>query len=418
MGEYEDVQVETKGGLEERYNALYEPAAASRRVVEYMVEHPFADRTVFKAATNLESYINTYPELVQLGAILLDTRTRVESAYREIQGQTGGSNRKIAEVLFEVAQRKEKHRPEGKLVMSYLDNPFALVLVAEGKDFERLDSRDVAGHYNSALKVRVAALDLKVPFIAIKKGSGLSQEEIFEHERNHAFNDKIKQALKRADKPHLWGEQLNYGSEALKVAGNLHKAWELNGDLKSEAMLRSDPSWRQTMGHSLNKAKDEIIVSLMTGESMEFLYERGGYYDYFSRDFDMQGTTEVENLLWNSYLKIIKSEIHIARMTQGLYKSLELQEKADNLPWMLMRIPLGNWKNELNVSGVTSETEIIGKIIKRRSEISRSVFGRLRKLTKPLKVPVEDTTLKDIQSSQDKLLIPELLEYWQNQARS
>ena len=418
MNEFGDVQIENNRGVRERYEALYEPAAASKRVIEYMVQHPFTDRSVFKAATNLESYVQSYPEVVQLGAVLLDTRTQVERIYGGLQTQTGSSNRKIAEVLFDEAQKKENRRPEGKLEMSYLNNPFALVLVAGGSDFKRLDPRDVAGHYNSSLKVKVLAQGSRVPFIAIKRGSGLSQEEIFIHERNHAFNDMFKKALKITDRSHLWGNGLSDGKERWQVLGDVYSAWELSGEIDKEEAIKSHQAWKRTIDHMLNRAKDEIIVRLMTGETMNSLFERNGFYDYFARDFKLEGNTKIEDLLWNTYLEIIRPEIEIVKSTQGIYRNFGLYDKADTLPWMLMRIPLGSWKNNLNVTGITSETELVRKIIKGRQDTGRTIKGRLRKITSALRSPAEDIAYKSIQNNQEDLLIPELLEYWQNLGKS
>ncbi len=404
MAESGNGHIEQVLGLQEIYKDLHEPAAASKRVLDYLIRNPFCDRSVLKSATNLQTSGEKYPEIIHLAGAALDTRTKVANVYSELSLRSGQNQKRIASVLYEAAQGKHPNASKGNLEMGYLDNPFALVIVADEADFKHLNHRDSAGYYNNGLQVEFGNKQFTVPFIAIQSGTSLSKGEILRHENMHANNDLVRQSLDRVRKDQLWGGNSPlYENDANRISTSLVSTWDENSQNPDrQGLIKSNRDWRRMMDYSLSYAKDEIIVRLITGEDTNSITKRHGPYDLQDEVFNLKKDGGVVSYFWTVYTNLIKKEVQVAKKVMNTYSAFDMKEKEELFPWMLQRIPLGSWGIELNKVGISSEVEIIDKIIaakKSRWFGSHSGFNKLK---------------DGLLGRQDELLVPQLVEYWQS----
>lgn len=409
MSEYENSQVEMKPALEERFKDLYEPSLATKRAIDFMAKNPFCDRKVFRTATNVKSFSGAYPEMKYLVGAILDSRTQVRSAYEELQKSTGSNGKKIGNLLYESAQGGTVHQAAHPVEMSFLSNPFALVITVSGEDFQYLRSPDSGGYFMEKLNIYSGNVRLFCPFIAIRRDSTNFVKLALDHERHHAFNSLVEESLQSAEKGNLWGQDnILTTIERAEAYKNIQKLWNQNSTNPARrALLTANTNYKRMISHSLAKIKDEAIVRLTTGEPLDPVTTRYGLYDKIQKHFGMRSQDPLSTFYWEAYTNSLKMEFAAARQSIDTYNKFGLTGRADVLSWMLMRIPLGEWRNELNTVGVTSEVDIIEKIIKAR-EIQRD---------KRKGKSEDESRLRDIVTLQEGLLIPRLVEYWQDVER-
>lgn len=397
--------IEFGSSLQEKYDALAAPAIASKRVVDFFNQNPFCDRTVLRSTTNLQAFVENGSEVVHLAGVLLDTRENIRRAYSELSSVTGKNQKKIATVLYEAAQVKSPHEPKGIIKMGYLDNPFALTIIADKTDFAFLDPRDIAGHYNSRLNIGVENKQFTVPFIAIQSGTSLSIDEILNHEKKHGINDMIMRSFLRVNKGYLWGGHLQlYSGENNKIARSLVEAWGQNTqNPDKQAVIKLNPNWRRMMDYSLSYAKDEIIVRFMTGEDTGIVTKDHDMYDLQDSFFHLDKDKGVTPYFRKVFTTLVRQEVESVIKVMRTYSAIGMKEKAEILPWMLQRVPLGDWRTELNKVGISSEVELINAVLKYKKNhriITKSSAGA-------------DRLLNGMLEKQNELLTPQLVEYLQ-----
>lgn len=399
-----------ESSLSERFKDLYQPSLASKRVIDYMAENPFYDSDVFKAAINMKGLSASYTEIMYLVGGVLDSRTQVRRAYETLQRSAGSNGKKIGNILYESAQKNEVHSATEPVEMAYLDNPFALVISVGSEDFKYLHSPDSGGYFMSRLEFYSGNTRLSSPFIAIKRDRAEYIETVLSHEKQHAYNILVKEALISANKGNLWGSDSLTPTERIAATDNAGRLWRQHStNPDRSALMTSNPDYKKMINHSLSEIKGEMLARLTTGETLNAVVTRLGLYDHLQQDFGMEFSDPFSAFYWHKYTDKLKETFTPVLRAMKTYSRVGLDQRANLLPWMLMRSPVKNWGAELNSVGVTSEVEIIEHILRGKGKLNQGVLNSTQ---------ADAAIFQEMVAMQDEPLIPQLVDYWQSIERS
>ncbi len=389
MSELGQMRLESATPLEVAYEALCRPAQITKFAIEFMATHPSCSKDELAQAVGSESKPANLSEISILVNELIKRREIVANVHQALAEDAPKLKMTPGQYLYRLITDPSGQEPAGQVDISNPAEPFAVYLMTRKEDFGRLDSRDVAGHYARLKHIKFGSRHpITVPFIALRSDLMANDlQSATTHETWHAFVDIVNSTLWKSQKIALWGSHhIRLRFMRSEWSSQLTKNWTRlkypTADKDVEKLKATSP-WKNILGYTFAWSKDELITRLANQEPTTWLTERNGLYDYVSREFTAL-PPDLANLLWEEHKKIILRETATIDKILTTYRNLGFSQKADLLPWILMRIPLGQWTESLVNAGVLEEVKWMDKLINLKNGQIGSGLSNMQMQLKPL----------------------------------
>jgi hypothetical protein len=358
-----------------RMEVLFDNALCIETLISALEDNPNMSKEGLEQLL-LKSRV-VHPEVTtQFVRRLLDIRIRVEEVLDALAAKH--SPERKAQLLYcSVARHQKKNeKPQGQLTMD-TTYPLALALyVSNPEDFARIDARrNIGGFYAATQNVKLIGNlnPLVFPFIAIMGSQGES-DYVMRHEKGHAENRVLQNALPKDTHRVVWGNLADKPTKEIVAYSTAVDTWSQSSDEEEQRKLleytrshAKEQDKARVLQYALAHAKDEILAEYHAnqesfGAYRKHLLKRGGLYDYFGNSLSIDTSSATYKELWTSYESILHENIDVADAIVRAYKRLGLFKRIDHFRWVLAQIPVEKWKEQLEATLFVEEATILGDV--------------------------------------------------------
>ncbi len=315
------------------------PARVTANIFEIIKKDHNIPLDQLAASSGADYYSKWYPDLGLLVNRVWNTRQSVGEFLYDINMWSSKHKKKPQEAIFESLSNGKK--PTGEVQLLKEESDLAVVLEMSPDDYHAVNNNKRSiGCY---MKKQNFMIDERnyvfIPVIAIKTSS--HSNNILEHERAHAWHHQFVDSVISNKEWWRKPERVYENMERLKTK------WNKNPNEAIKSAIR-----KRTLEGVYLLARSEIISMLISGDDMEYLFERKGSYDYLQH---LENTTDLYNNMWSEYESTVRRELRTVENLWNIYTQSGWNRRKELIPWMLMRMPLDSWSNKLTEIGVIEE---------------------------------------------------------------
>jgi hypothetical protein len=351
-----------------RMETLLDNAALVRLFVERLEADPTTSKEEFiELAQNSGKVV--HPKVVnEFIKELTQTRDFIERSVEDLQRHAKSRSVGLGKQLYRWVlpyNKQDNFFPRGRITINR-NYPLALIAYIQNKrDFETIDARkNVGGFYKEFQFYRtrppeyIGTIFREFPLIAVhgtdpEKHQSSRSHPILRHEKGHAENEALRDALRKADRKLVWGK-LDYPWLAIE---KLRSGQVETGD------IRNLEDYKVVLRYALAHAKDEILAEYKSQYGLfahhtQNLKQKGGLYDYFAQ-MGIESDSPIYAMLWEDYEREIDGATQVVQtITQSYWLAYSmLTRKIELFRWVLAQIPLEQWSRQLKNSLFSKEAE-------------------------------------------------------------
>jgi hypothetical protein len=348
----------------DRFQAIYQPALETQRIIGYMRDNPLCEEGEFRRNTGI-AYLNPkFPELENLAGGIITTRSQVHETYKAIREESGIARASVAEVLYQNAIGHTGYFHQGPLEITHLDNPLALAITLTNPDFQKLRQRDIGGYYNHDVAITINGNVYHTPFIAVRSDADIPQDKIFKHEMLHAENHLISTSFAFPERVKYWGKDTGGYVDEDRII----KWWRASKkDTQAVIEMKTLTNYANMLNVCLTFVKDEVVVRLKNDDPISPIVTKNTSYDPLANGFKELDKSEVGTQVWLDHTARVANITQAVNRVFNAYKHFNIKSRVNILPYMLVRTPMYEWTKMLNETGITAEAEILNLLAGKKS---------------------------------------------------
>ena len=361
-----------------RVDVLWDNARIAENIISQIESNPWVGNEDLLKGANSIKYL-AHPEAVKdfidnLSGAAWNTLEKT----RRVEYDTPDGMTQAEYIYSSVVEEKtgSSLRPRGKVELDK-DYSLAVILyISDKKDFKLIeDHANIAGFYRSGNYIGF-------PLIVVfgkKPDPSSVVDRVTVHEKGHAENDPLSSTdeYRHNSAKFFWGSLGPFfkNSEITDfMAVHNQKSYE-GIDLDAElAKMEMNPIWQKLLNFALNRAKDELLAALKSGEKgfkMQFeslmmredIYKERSVYDFFKKR-GIPTDSVVYSTLWRKYFIIIYASFKTVLLLIDRYKSIKPRANegapyplVQQFRWVLAQIPIEKWPLVLKKSGFFEDSQ-------------------------------------------------------------